>query len=536
MNGDGDAALRASLAEHPDAVVVAISANGVVEMPASVELLDHRVFVGASALELLVPEDQVLVMEIWARAQTEPVVEVDVHLLSDPDHLATLHLFDVRASHGAHIVVLEGQDMDAVRRSVDARAALRRHIAHLKRDAIATILEADDATTSLLGWTNDQLVGRATTDFVHPEDVASALENWLQMRSSGEVRRTRVRMRHAHGQYVWVEIVNHPHFDPPEGAYVISELVDISVEMAQLETLRNREQLLARLAEALPIGICHLRADHEVVYSNEPLVALLGEIDSIETMLHAVAPRDHAYLSAALEHAFEGRPGYVEVGVTSGPEERRCELTLRAIINDDGDVDGVIVCAADVTDRSRMRAELEHRATHDALTGCLNRAAAGTEIDRLLRDRREVVVAYIDLDRFKSINDEFGHAAGDEALRVAARRLHAATRPGDLVGRLGGDEFVVICTSDGTLDAATLAHRLTAAINGVVTFARQRIPLWASVGAALSSADDIDFEAVLHRADAAMYLAKRRTMRQADGKVARVRSIGGADAAPPGIA
>jgi diguanylate cyclase (GGDEF)-like protein len=131
-----------------------------------------------------------------------------------------------------------------------------------------------------------------------------------------------------------------------------------------------------------------------------------------------------------------------------------------------------------------------------------------------------VAVAYIDLDHFKMINDEFGHAAGDELLRVVAGRLHGATRADDQLARLGGDEFVVICRrSDGPFDAAALVERLTEAINGDVVFAAHRIPLCASVGVAVALDGELDAEAVLHRADTAMYEAKRRA--RARGPVER---------------
>ncbi len=319
-----------------------------------------------------------------------------------------------------------------------------------------------------------------------------------------------MRYKHSNGQYIWVEVTNHNHLDDPEMACIVSEMVDISDEMAQLEALRDRERLLARLAEALPIGVCHLRLDRELVYANEPLVTLLGAVDSVEALISRIADADRRPFEIALDHALEGRPSNLEVGVFHGLEERRCEMTFRTLTSDAGTVDGVIVCAADVTDRTRLRSELEHRASHDALSGCLNRAATVAALERVLRDSERVVVAYIDLDHFKATNDELGHAAGDELLRVAAARIRSATRVDDVVGRIGGDEFVVICRArNGSVDAESLVERLRTAICGDVTFAKQRIALEASVGAALSVAGELDAEAVLTRADAAMYAAKR---------------------------
>jgi diguanylate cyclase (GGDEF)-like protein/PAS domain S-box-containing protein len=383
---------------------------------------------------------------------------------------------------------------------------------------VSRFTEVDDAMTDLLGWTPEQLIGRSTVELVHPDDAEAAIETWMEMRAGAVSRRVRARMRHANGNYVWLEVSNDNHLNDPELECVITEFVDISAEMAQIEALQERERLLARLAEALPIGICQLRATREVVYCNEPLIELLGPIEHIDTMFRRVARRDRRALELALDHAFAGGSGSVEVGVITDVDERRCELTFRAMVNDDGTIDGVIVCAADVTDRSRLRAELEHRASHDALTGCLNRAATAAEVERMLCEGRHVAIVFIDLDDFKAINDDIGHAAGDELLRVAAGRLRSVARSDDVLGRLGGDEFVVVCGSTySQLDPDALAERFASGVNGDVVFAGQRVTLRASVGAALSVTGESDVEGLFHRADVAMYAAKRRARAGAGG-------------------
>jgi diguanylate cyclase (GGDEF)-like protein len=265
------------------------------------------------------------------------------------------------------------------------------------------------------------------------------------------------------------------------------------------------------LAEALPIGVCHLRPDHVVVYANAPLVELLGPIASIDDLLACASPADRDVVRAALDLAFAGLPAQQEIRVFRLGEERRCELTARAMTDVDGVVDGIIVCAADVTDRSRLRQELEHRANHDDLTGCLNRAATAAAVERFLLEPQRVAVAFIDLDDFKAINDEVGHAAGDELLRIATNRMRSVTREGDLLGRLGGDEFIVVCAGEEAPDPDELAERLTGALNGGVVVNGLRLELRASVGAAISLDGELGGEALLQRADTAMYAAKRKT-------------------------
>jgi diguanylate cyclase (GGDEF)-like protein/PAS domain S-box-containing protein len=508
MSMASDADLRAVLAAHPNAVVAAIATDGrACPVPESIPLGDHHRFNGT--LDLLVPDDRIGMIEVWQRAQVEPVVQTEVHLLADPDRAARLHIFDLRVEHGVHLMLLEDHDLESLERSSEAREALRRGRATAKKDGIAIFLDVDDGITTMLGWQPSELIGHQTVEFVHPDDVDVAVGNWMEMRNEGVTRRNRVRMRNKSGQWIWVEVTNENHLDEAE-PHVLCHMIDISEEMAHLEALQQREHLLARLAEALPIGICHLRNDREVAYTNEPLMALVGPITSLTDLVERVAPLDRVALELALDNAFDGRPGHVEIALNVDGDERRCEMTIRPL-HDDDTLDGVIVCAADVTDRSRMRAELEHRASHDALTGCLNRAATSAAIERLLRDGRGFALAFIDLDGFKRINDEFGHAAGDEILRVAAARLRGSIRPEDSLGRIGGDEFVVICVSDAPFAPESLAVRLRDALAGDVAFARQQIPLHASVGATSSQGAGLDSEALLQRADSAMYAMKRRS-------------------------
>lgn len=507
------------LQQHPSALIAAMGGDGRrVPVPASVPLCGQHEFAGRSGLELIAPKDQLTFIAAWERSLTEPLVCLDVHLGSDLDRTVTVYFIDARPEHGVHLLLAVAEDPAFVLAAAAAHEATTRPVAHVRKDAVSVILGVDDATTLLLGWKADDLIGRRTIDFVHPDDVQRAIDGWMEMRSGDGSGRLRVRYRHAHGHYVWVEVTNHNQLDDPDVGCVVSEMVDISVEMAQLEALRDRERLLGRLAEALPIGVCHLRLDREVVYSNEPLLALLGPVDNVETLVASVATVDRPAVEFALDQALQGHAGNLEVSVIHDRWQRRCELTFRTMTSDSGSVDGVIMCAADVTDRSRLRSELEHRASHDALSGCLNRAATVAALDCALREVERVAVAYIDLDHFKTTNDDFGHAAGDELLRVAAARLRSAARADDQIGRIGGDEFVVICgLRDGVVDAATLVDRLTNAINGDVDFANQRIPLRASVGAAVSIPGDLDAETVLTRADAAMYEVKRRSRAQMSG-------------------
>ncbi|MCU1427700.1 MAG: hypothetical protein JWL83_1700 [Actinomycetia bacterium] len=171
--------------------------------------------------------------------------------------------------------------------------------------------------------------------------------------------------------------------------------------------------------------------------------------------------------------------------------------------------------ARDIRERKAFEANLSEQALRDPLTRLANRTLL---IDRLsnvlLRTSRHPASAallFIDLDRFKVINDNLGHAAGDEVLRVIAHRLTVLVRPADTIGRLGGDEFVVLCEDiDGLRGAELIAQRIALALQPPVVVGRTDVTVSASIGIAVIEGPSLDAETLLRDADAAMYRAKAR--------------------------
>jgi diguanylate cyclase (GGDEF)-like protein len=159
----------------------------------------------------------------------------------------------------------------------------------------------------------------------------------------------------------------------------------------------------------------------------------------------------------------------------------------------------------------RLQAELRHQATHDALTGLPNRQAILTHLDtELHRARRHgapVAVALADLDHFKSTNDTFGHLAGDQVLREAARRMRSAIRAYDYVGRYGGEEFLLVLPDCDSQTACSVAERVRAAVAGA---SMEQIHRHMTVSVGVSSTTEIgdSADALLSAADTALYRAK----------------------------
>jgi diguanylate cyclase (GGDEF)-like protein/PAS domain S-box-containing protein len=171
--------------------------------------------------------------------------------------------------------------------------------------------------------------------------------------------------------------------------------------------------------------------------------------------------------------------------------------------------------AAIAVERRVATEALEHRALHDDLTGLPNRTLLldriALALHRSARDQAGVAVLFVDLDRFKNVNDTLGHAAGDVVLREVARRLQGVLRAGDTVGRLGGDEFLMVCADiGGVVDAMAVAARVSECLQPPVVFDSHELPVRASVGVALADGPHVAPDAIIRDADHAMYRAKEQ--------------------------
>ncbi len=178
-----------------------------------------------------------------------------------------------------------------------------------------------------------------------------------------------------------------------------------------------------------------------------------------------------------------------------------------------GDPAGYVTSLRDVTERKAHERRIAHLALHDPLTDLPNRTLFWErlrgEIAHAAQHATHFAVLTCDLDRFKLINDTFGHPAGDALLQTIARRLRAVVRDTDTVARLGGDEFAIILGRIGHAQEATaLATRIIQAINRPITFNDHRLSVGASVGIALGTGDNIDAVALFRQSDTALYHAK----------------------------
>jgi diguanylate cyclase (GGDEF)-like protein/PAS domain S-box-containing protein len=294
---------------------------------------------------------------------------------------------------------------------------------------------------------------------------------------------------------------------------------DVTERRRAESALRESEELYRTLFERNLAGVFRSTLDGRILECNESFARIFGYA-SPEEALHKPAldfylhPGDRKTFLTRLSERHtvnnhemcarrrDGTPVWVLENATlvEGPDGARSLI------------EGTVI---DITDRKRAEEQVKHLAFHDALTGLPNRLLLNDRLTIALahahRSRQKLAILYLDLDRFKVINDSLGHTVGDELLRRVAERLRACIRAGDTVARLGGDEFVILVTRiSSDADADTIAQKILAAVRLPFGVGQRDFFLSTSVGVSLYPTDGIDAETLIQNADTAMYRAKEQ--------------------------
>ena len=302
---------------------------------------------------------------------------------------------------------------------------------------------------------------------------------------------------------------------------ILSEVIawgmDRLVESA--EEIAEGEASIRRLFDEAPIGIAKVGVDGRFLEVNRAYGAILGH-DPAElvgrSMLTFTHPDDRDATRGTTERLVAGaqdRASYEKRYVRSDGSVVWASVNASVVRGSQGEPQFVIGQIEDITDRRRMRDELALHAVTDPLTGLPNRTLFMERLDVALRraeeQGRRVALMFLDLDRFKLVNDGIGHDAGDRLLRRVGQRLNGVLRSGDVLARFGGDEFTLLCEVDGTDDVAALVSRVRAALATPVVEPDFEQFVSLSIGVALSRPEGTAPSVLLRSADIAMYQAKQ---------------------------
>ena len=292
----------------------------------------------------------------------------------------------------------------------------------------------------------------------------------------------------------------------------------IETQRAQRE-LRDSEARYRLIVETAEEGILILDPNNDVVFANAKISSMLGySLDEMRGR-SVFDFMDEGVRVQARQNFMRRRQGIREQLDFCFKRMNGGELwaivAANPIFEGDERYLGMLAMVTDITERKRAEDHLAYLAHHDSLTGLPNRTLFNDRLQQALLDaeRRERLVAilFMDLDRFKNINDTLGHEAGDALLCVVASRLKECIRSGDTIARLGGDEFVIVLSGVAHIDdAARIAQKILDTFNQPFTIAGHELFLTASIGITLYPFDDKGVEGLVKNADVAMYRAKQQ--------------------------
>jgi diguanylate cyclase (GGDEF)-like protein/PAS domain S-box-containing protein len=398
-----------------------------------------------------------------------------------------------------------------------------RMLAEYSRDMVVRIDEhgrrryISPAATEILGWPLEELRDERW-DLIHPDDVPGLMVVMSKLRVEGGRTTAVFRVQHRDGHYVWIEAHARlvPSADPAQAPDIIYAGRDISRRIKAEQDLARNQRRLRAIADNTPAFVVHVDTEKRYTFANayagrtlgtQP-AALIGR--AVEQMTDEKVYKE---IKPYVDRALRGETVTFESEREYGGEVRHFQCTYVPDRTPDGKVVGVYGMVYDVSDLKLAERKLEQLARHDSLTGLANRLQFNERVALALARRQRtlapIALLYLDIDRFKHINDTKGHAVGDAILVGFAQRLRECVRETDLVARLGGDEFVVLVEDiDSPAVAETIARKLIDNLSTSITVPGCVLPVTTSIGIAFSSRTLASGDQFIKLADEALYAAK----------------------------
>ena len=387
-------------------------------------------------------------------------------------------------------------------------------------DRDGRVTDWNEAARSIFGYSRTEMLGEPVVEVLVPEDERIAFEAIVHGRGDGEGgQHTTGQNRTRDGRTIWCEWITTPLITPQDEFIGAAALViDISNQIQGEAALRTSEAKYRTLVEKSLAGV-YMTAGDRFLYVNPMFAEIFGyrpeEIVGQLTVADLVHPDDLATVQENLRRRYDRE--IASANYRFRVKRKTGETITVEVMGSGVEIDGrrvVLGTLLDVTENQRAHEHIEHLANHDVLTDLPNRhhieERANLLIARALRDGSRLTCLYVDLDRFKNVNDTLGHDLGDRLLKEASRRMLRCLRGEDVLARMGGDEFTVLLPGADHEVAARVAQRLIRELNAPFSLDGKLIRVGGSIGAAELTGRDDDFNTLWRRADIAMYRAKRR--------------------------
>jgi diguanylate cyclase (GGDEF)-like protein/PAS domain S-box-containing protein len=379
------------------------------------------------------------------------------------------------------------------------------------------VVSANRRMEEMFGYAGGEVVGVPTAVFFQSrEQYERVLGEQYPRIVQGGYAGTEHLLRRRDGSLVWCLVSGHA-LDaerPHEGSIWV--FADITERKQAEEKLRLSATVLEHIADGVMVVDVHGR----IVATNPAFTQITGYTGIEAVGQHSSLTRSTRHDEAFYEHLWHdlADTGFWrgEIWNTRRNGELYLEwLTVSAVRDDDGAVTHYVGVFSDITDVKQSQEKLDHLAHHDALTALPNRLLFHDRLQHALaraaREEEQLAVLFIDLDRFKNVNDTLGHHVGDELLKQVAAALSSRLRDGDTLARLGGDEFIVLLENvDGEYGARHVADKLVAMFEQPFMVSDYELFVTCSVGVSLFPRDGADLNMLVRNADVAMYQAKAR--------------------------
>ena len=370
------------------------------------------------------------------------------------------------------------------------------------------------ASRTLLGYAPEELLRPEARAILHPDDAPGFDAAIARLYETGQPETFRFRLCHRDGHYVWLEAAARS-VDTAAGREVIYSSRDISQRVAAEQERAAVQAQLEAITEHLPALVARFDREGRYLYANARSQALVPGVDLIGKSLRELrGDTMYATFSEHVEGVLRGVPQSFDtfVPLPGRPIELHAQFVPDRAA--DGSVQGFYSLSFDITAAKDAERQLEKLARSDALTGLANRHLFDERLaDAVIHAQRNgtaLMLMSLDLDRFKGINDTFGHAVGDAVLQEFATRLRRTVYDVDLVARLGGDEFVVLVDYTPRQDVAGLiAQRILDAVRPPMQLGPHVLQAGTSIGIGLHH-PVVSAARLLALADEALYAAKAR--------------------------
>jgi len=539
--------------EHSSDIIVILNLEGLITYinPAVEKVLGFKPEerIGARGFELAHPDDMKFLADsfnILTRETNPHVVQGEMRLRHKDGSWRTLEAVGSNLAHDnvVEAIIVNYRDITGRKQAESQRAAALEALRQ-SEERYRTILEnmqegyfevdltgnfifCNDSLSRIHKRSKDEMMGMNNRQYMDKEDAKKVFEAFNRVYKTGEPLpeiNWQITRKDGVTRYIEasVSLLKDSSAKPIGFRGITHDITERkkaeSQREAMLEVIRQGEEKYRNILESIQEGYFEVDLNGNFTFCNNSMSRLTGyskeemlgmshkQFTNEETAKEVFQAFNKVYTTGEPSKAFDwqfmrkdGVEGFIETSITLQKDSSGKPTGFKGMIRD-------------INERKRTEQQINYMATHDTLTGLPNRLMFSQLLNQAIRSaqrhKRQLAVFFIDLDRFKSINDSLGHEAGDRMLKEMARRFKKSLRADDVIGRLGGDEFVILTEEvDELSQISSIAHKILSSTIKPIVLQGEECRITASIGISIYPGNGTDEQSLIKNADMAMYFAK----------------------------